>query len=82
MDHLFLLDGRAFDSREAFERQHGVIAGFGRARVHIDELGLLLPEFADALLHVLIGDRRVVVGYFHIGVIAQLDGRLDLESPP
>ena len=76
LEHQFVgLDRFAFHPGGAYQRNHGEIAVSRRARVYVDMLRLLLTDFLDAFVHVFVGDGRLVVGNFHVFVLAESDLR-------
>jgi len=67
--HLVLLDGRAFDSREAFDGNYGMIAILNGPGVDVAVIRLLIAEFFDALGDVIVSDLWVFVLDGEVAVI-------------
>src|SRR5690349_11042468 len=77
--HFILLNGLAFHSPDTFEGYHSVIAVFERPRIDIGIIRLLFPDLVNALLNVLVGDRRILVRHLDALIVFQLDFRRDFE---
>ena len=77
--HFILLHSRPVHAAEAFEGQHREIAVLDRPRVLVDELRLLLAQFLDALVNVIVGELRIVIRHGQALVVLELDGRHNFE---
>ncbi len=77
--HLLVLDRRTLHRAQAFQRQHREIAIRQRPRIFVHEFGLGMAQFFDALVHVFVGNFRIVVLHRETLIIQQFDLRDDLE---
>jgi hypothetical protein len=56
-----------------------MVAVFHGPGIHVDVLRLLIAEFLDALIDILVGNLRIAIGHFDAAVVAQLDFRDHFE---
>ena len=78
-NHLLLLHRLAFDSGEALERHHRIVAVLQRAGVDIGVIGLLLADLLETLVDVGVRDLGVVIRHFDVPVIPQFHLGDDFE---